>query len=118
MHNNNHEQSPQELRKRRSEVLKAEAKAKFEGVKFWVEDNKELLMVLVPSAVTILAYERKHRIAKKTRYNKERYVYDARLGHYWELRRKPSSSDWVKIEARRRGGESLGSVLSSMNLLR
>lgn len=118
MYTDSNDQTPQDLRKQRIEDKKAEAKAKLKDVKFWVEDNKELLMILVPSAVTILAYERKHRAAKKTRYNKERFVYDTRLGHYWELKRKPSSSDWVKIEARSRGGESLGSVLSSMNLLR
>ena len=119
MYNNSNEQSTQDLRKQRSEAMKDKAKAKFEEVKVWAEDHKELLMVLVPSAVVVLAYERKRRVAKKANYNdKGRYVYDARLGHWWQLKRKPSSSEWAKIvEARYLDGSSLESILSTMGLI-
>ena len=76
-------------------------------------------MGLVPSAAILLAYERKRRVAKKANYNdKGRYVYDARLGHWWQLKRKPSNSEWAKIvEEGYRGDSSLESVLRSMGLI-
>ena len=112
MYNDSNEQSTQELRKQRSEALKAK-------VKVWVEGHKEVLMGLVPSAAILLAYERKRRVAKKANYNdKGRYVYDARLGHWWQLKRKPSNSEWAKIvEEGYRGDSSLESILSSMGLI-
>ena len=112
MYNDSNEQSTQELRKQRSEALKTK-------VKVWVEGHKEVLMGLVPSAAILLAYERKRRVAKKANYNdKGRYVYDARLGHWWQLKRKPSNSEWAKIvEEGYRGDSSLESVLRSMGLI-
>ena len=112
MYNDSNEQSTQELRKQRSEALKAK-------VKVWVEGHKEVLMGLVPSAAILLAYKRKRRVAKKANYNdKGRYVYDARLGHWWQLKRKPSNSEWAKIvEEGYRGDSSLESILSSMGLI-
>ena len=115
MYNDSNEQSTQELRKQCSEALKA----KFEEVKVWVEGHKEVLMGLVQSAAILLAYERKRRVAKKANYNdKGRYVYDARLGHWWQLKRKPSNSEWAKIvEEGYRGDSSLESILRSMGLI-
>ena len=112
MYNDSNEQSTQELRKLRSEALKAK-------VKVWVEGHKEVLMGLVPSAAILLAYERKRRVAKKANYNdKGRYVYAARLGHWWQLKRKPSNSEWAKIvEEGYRGDSSLESILRSMDLI-
>ena len=112
MYNDSNEQSTQELRKQRSEGLKAK-------VKVWIEGHKEVLMGLVPSAAILLAYARKRRVAKKANHNdKGRYVYDARLGHWWQLKRKPSNSEWAKIvEEGYRGDSSLESILSSMDLI-
>ena len=79
-------------------------KTKFEEVKFWAEDRKEML---------------KRRVAKKAGHNdKGRYVYDARLGHWWQLKRKPSNAEWAKlVEDCYRGDSSLESILRSMGLI-
>ena len=45
------------------------------------------------------------------------YCYDRSLGHYWKLKRPLSNNDWVQINDRRKRGESLADILSSMKVL-
>ena len=49
---------------------------------------------------------------------KERYIYDRSTGHYYEMKRKPKSSEWLQIEQRKQNGETLGWILNDMKLLK
>lgn len=50
--------------------------------------------------------------------NKDLRCWDASLGHYWNLKRKLTNSDWLVINKRKRKGESLGEILRSLNALK
>lgn len=48
---------------------------------------------------------------------KDRYVWDASIGQWWTMRKKPTSGQKLEIERRKKNGESMGDILSSMRLL-
>ena len=88
----------------------------------FVRENKELLIVIIPIGAKLVSRLSKdvtrHRTVKEERYLRDNYVYDNRLGHYWELKRKASNSEWKIIERRKNNGESLGIILSDLKLLK
>lgn len=51
---------------------------------------------------------------------KDRYIYDRDAGHYYELKRKPKSSEWITIDELRKNNdnENLGEILRDMRLLK
>lgn len=105
--------------------LQAAATRKVEQVSSWVEQNKELLIVALPTAAAITkgatnvtrSVIRRGAVRAEKR-NKELYCYDRSLGHYWALKRPLSNTDWVKINDRKKNGEKLGDILSSMKVLK
>ena len=108
------------------ELKKAERKAKwqrrFQSATNWVRDNRGLLIATVPvvagtigTGIKVLG--RRHNLHVETR-NKDRRVYDTRLGHYWELRRKLSNKEWVKIDQRMAKGERMSDILFELGVLR
>lgn len=104
------------------EQFKWECEMKFMSAKDWVKRNKEIVIVVTPVLLKGVFSITKD-ISRKERINeekdlKERWVYDRSAGHYYELRRKVKSQEWVIIDERRRNGESLGSILASMRLLK
>ena len=48
---------------------------------------------------------------------KDRYIYDRSIGKYWKTRKVPSTGQQLEIERRKKSGESMGDILSSMKLL-
>lgn len=54
---------------------------------------------------------------RKEQELKDRYIYDRSLGKYWKTRKTPSVGEQLEIERRKRNGESMGDILSSMRLL-
>lgn len=88
----------------------------------WWDQNKEIVMIVVPPAIGLLTLGVKtfgKRINLQKEQNlKDRYVYDASLGHYWELKKKLSNSQWTEIERRKKTGECLGQILADMNVLK
>lgn len=91
-------------------------------VRVWINDNRETVVVVAPivigGAIKISQLAlRRHNIHLETR-NKELFVYDRSLGHYWELRRKLSNNEWLAIETRRKSGENLAQILSSLRVLK
>lgn len=54
---------------------------------------------------------------RKEQELKDRYIYDRSLGKYWKTRKVPSTGEQLEIERRKRNGESMGDILSSMRLL-
>lgn len=91
----------------------------------WVCDNKEMVVVLLPVAIggvklitTVTKGIATNVNLRKAEAIKNLFVYDTSLGKYWELRRKLSNQEWLSVEQRRAAGEKLGSILSSMNVLK
>ena len=88
----------------------------------WWDENKSVVLIVVPVAGAVLtkgiqSIGRTVNLKLEER-NKDRRLYDTSLGHYWELRRKLSNTDWVQINRRRNQGESLGDILDEMRVLK
>lgn len=49
--------------------------------------------------------------------NKDNYIYDRSMGHYWKCRKKPTTEQYLEIERRNANGEGLGTILTYMRLL-
>lgn len=88
---------------------------------FWGE-NKEAIVALTPvviGGVTMLAKSiNKHNAIKAEQLLKDRKIYDPRMGHYYDLNRKPTSIQWTEIDERYRSGEGYGQILKDMGLLK
>lgn len=50
--------------------------------------------------------------------NKITLIYDRSTGHYYEMRRKPKTSEWLRIEEENKKGKPLGWILNDMKLLK
>lgn len=89
----------------------------------WCRANKEVIALTAPVAVGG-AFELAKTIVKAKQTNdekalKERYIYDRSNGHYYECRRKVKNREWAEIDARHTlTGESIGSILQDMRLLK
>ena len=108
------------------EVRRAERKAKwrarFQAAKDWVSENRQVLIVAVPAVATavgtgVKVLGRRHNLHVEER-NKDRRCYDARLGHYWELKRKLNNREWTTIDQRMANGERLSEILYDLNVLK
>lgn len=86
------------------------------------EQNKEIIIVFGPAImggiVEICKILTKSGTIKEEKALKERYIYDRSTGHYYELKRKPKSSEWLQVEQRKQNGETLGWILNDMRLLK
>lgn len=108
------------------ESKKRQAKVWFENkvneAKDWFDQNRELVMILGPSAIGAITWGAKtmvHRSKMKREENlKNLYCYDRSLGHYWKLRRELSNAEWVQIDKRKKNGERLADILSELKVLR
>ena len=101
---------------------KARWKARFDAAKEWVDDNKQILVVAVPTAITAIGtgikiFGKRHNLRMEERLKDQR-CYDASLGHYWELKRKLSNEEWVAIDRRKKNGERLADILDELKVLR
>lgn len=104
--------------------FKIEAKRKFDNVVYWIKENKEVVLIVVPivSGVVGKAFSLAKMTARRNNLNEEKelkelYVYDRSLGHYWKLRRPVRNSEWITINERKKHGESIGDILESLRLL-
>ena len=108
------------------EVKWAEFKAKwrqrFQSAKNWVYDNRGLLIATVPvvagtvgTGIKVLGRRHNLHVAER---NKDLRCYDARLGHYWQLRRKLTNKEWVAIDRRMKNGERMSDILYELGVLR
>lgn len=109
-------------REERVQELKFKVKRKLNDTKDWVVRNKETLIGVAPAAIGGLAVMTKV-IGKAANTHKEeriknRYCYDASLGHYWHLKRDLTNSEWVEIDRRKSTGERLANILADMNVLK
>jgi hypothetical protein len=105
-------------------ILEAKLKAKWfcEDAKRWVVKNKEAILiltpVLIPGIIEITKIVARTGNVREEKRLKENYIYDRSQGHYYELRRKLKSSEWIEIEERKADGDSLGVILRDMKVLK
>lgn len=102
--------------------FKNKLKQKANNVKWWLYDNKEMIMVLGPSVIAGVATVAKT-VGKRVNLKKEEdlkdlYCYDRSLGHYWQLRRELTNKEWLEIDARKKNGERLADILEELKVLK
>lgn len=101
---------------------KQKVKHGYQKASKWTKDNKDLLIVLSPAILGIVAVTTKatakHINLRKQEQVKNLYCYDRSLGHYWALRRELTNQEWVAIDARKRNGERLSDILSELKVLK
>lgn len=87
----------------------------------WCKDHPQEAVAIATIAGTvgfnIFKFASKQHTLHATQMLKERYIYDRSNGHYFKMNRVPSTAQWLEIEARKKAGESLGSILQDMKLL-
>lgn len=91
----------------------------------FVRDNKDVLVLVVPSAVAVVSGVTKitskaiaaHTLNKEIRF-KECTIYDRSLGRYVQLRKPLTAAQALTIEERRANGEKLHLILEDMRLLK
>lgn len=49
---------------------------------------------------------------------KELYVWDPKLGLYWQLRKPMTNSQRLELDRRKQTGESVGNILAGMRILK
>lgn len=106
----------------KKEIRKQKWASRKQKVADWWERNKFYVFTGLPiiagvATKGIQAFG-KYRTAKVEERNKDLRCWDASLGHYWELNRKLTNDDWVRINNRRDRGESLGSILDELKVLK
>lgn len=98
------------------------AKWKLHAAAEWCKNHKEAIIVFGPvimgGIIEIAKIPPKKYVVNEEKALKERYIYDRSTRHYYELKRKPKSSEWLQIDQRIENGESLGWVLDDMRLLK
>lgn len=98
----------------------------------WWDDNKEWAVIVLPAALGLTGWVVKtvvrgtttslnkllsYKNLQKEQMLKDLYCYDRSLGHYWKLNRKVTNAEWLMISDRKRNGETLATILSSMKLI-
>ena len=112
-------------RKLKIERIKRKIKKFFGGIKKmfgtivnWVMENKEFVVMATPVVVGVTAKATKVWMAHREDVNRERRVYDPRLGRYSKMRRKLTNAEWREVDQRYAGGESYRSILDDMGVLK
>lgn len=93
-----------------------------EKVHVWIGKNKEVIRIAVPVLIGS-GLELVKVLVKRNNLNKEEklktnFIYDPRKRHYYELKRKPKTKQWIEIDRRSDNGERLGDILQDMRLLK
>ena len=111
-----------ELKRRERKEKVQEAWNGFAG---FVRNNQDILLFVVPSAVTVIGGGTRvlskaiaaHTAEREIKF-KECTIYDLSMGRYVTLKRPLRTSEALEIERRKENGEKLNSILNDMNLLK
>ena len=118
----NRKKEEKRAKKRAKKLKTIERKQKIvNGLMTAVAVGVPTVMAVTPvvKMITNAVISANRRAAVKTEQeSKEIYCYDRSLGHYWELKRKLTNSDWMKINSRKANGESLADILTDMDVLK
>ena len=112
-------------RKCKREQFKRKVKEKVQETIYWINDNKEFLIIVIPAASAILtggfkvikSLSRNIALAQEKRI-KDMRIYDRSMGKYIELRRPLKNNDMKTILERRENGEKLSNILMDLNLIK
>lgn len=107
---------------RRTSQFKEKFKNKIQDGRNWIRDNKDTIIQYAPYIAGGVAIGMKV-LGKNINLRKQESLgnlrcYDRSAGHYWQLRRKLSTDEWLYIEQRRKCGYSLGDILSELKVLK
>lgn len=107
--------------KAKCNTWKLHAKSKGKDMVSFFEKHPGFVIFVTPIVLGILTkgtrtIVRGRRLKRET-FNKERYIYDRSLGHYWKLNRKLSSNEYKKIAVRKQNGEKLVNILDDMRVI-
>ena len=102
--------------------FKNSVKRKIQEAKDWCNNNKDLIIIIAPIALTSIATTVRV-IGKNVNLRKEERIkklncYDPTLGHYWKLRRELTTKEWLKVDRLRKEGVPLSEILDNMNVLK
>lgn len=102
--------------------LKMEVDTRLWRVGQWIKENKEVLVVVIPVGCsligTVVKAASKYGHDKDERELKDEYIYDRSNGHYFRVKRKLTSAEWLEVDQRRANGELLGQILLDMRVLK
>ena len=88
---------------------------------FW-DENKQEIVTLTPVVIggftVMVRVFTKHHTVNAEKRLKELFIYDPKLGKYWELKKKLSAAQSLELERRRSYGEGMGEILASMRVLK
>lgn len=95
--------------------------AGFKMVLGWCKDHKADIIKMIPvfigTTIEVVDIVVKYQEMNHEKKCMNQYVYERSAGHYHELNRRLRASEWRMIDARSRGGESIGDILKSMGLV-
>lgn len=91
----------------------------------WINRNAMTLLTLTPVAIAatraatglVVGVGRRMELAEEQK-RRSYTVYDRSAGHYWDLKRKLTNTDWANINAHKADGERLGDILREMKVLK
>lgn len=106
----------------KKEKAKAWLKNRYIDVRCFWEENKQEIVTLVPviisgTVVMVKVFAKRNSLNAEKRL-KELFVWDPKLGRYWEIKRKLSAVQALELERRRNAGEGMGEILASMKVLK
>lgn len=108
--------------KERLHDLNTKAKQKAGDMIIWCGEHKEAVATALPIIIGVTSSVVKTITKKKSRDEirelKDEYIYDRRAGHYIQVRRQPTNSEWIEIDRRYQAGENYSQILMDMRLLK
>lgn len=96
-------------------------KSKCKATINWCKEHpKETIAILVVGSGVIsqtTKFINKQYTLNEMKRLKELSIYDRSNGHYYYMKRTPTTNEWLEIERRKKAGESIGMILKDMNLV-
>lgn len=85
----------------------------------FIYDNRDFIIPTLCGLALIVARctVKKVNISRQALLH-DRFCYDRKSGHYWELTRKLTNSEWLMINHMTKNGQYLGDVLNDLGVLK
>ena len=113
------------MKEYRKEQKKEELKRKVAAIGNMVCEYAPAVLALTPAAIAVTRTVTNvvgtvGRVVEQSdeRNRRKHKCYDRSEGHYWNLKRELTNSDWAVITERKRNGERLGDILKDMKILK
>ena len=88
----------------------------------WCRDNPELALgiattIVAGGKILVKQYNRDNGLRRQEEI-KTKFYYDRSYGHYWPLKRKLTTREYMEIDRRKDSGEKLRDILDDMRVLK